>query len=58
MTCKYCNGTGWLLYKDLAPSPPYPENTKLEFGQRCACEHGERKVQRVYKNYEREEDQI
>lgn len=58
MTCQYCKGTGWMLYKDAAPSPPYPPNTKLEYGQRCVCEHGGRKVQGVYQKFEREEDQI
>ena len=52
MTCQYCNNTGWMLYKELAPSPPYNPNTKLEYGQRCVCEHGGRQTQKSYKNFE------
>lgn len=37
MTCKYCNGIGWFLHKEDAPSPPYKANTKLEFAKECAC---------------------
>jgi hypothetical protein len=37
MMCPKCKGTGWLLYQKDAPSPPYKEGKKLEFGVRCDC---------------------
>jgi hypothetical protein len=40
MSCQYCKGTGWFLYKEDAPSPPYREGEKLEFAKRCVCSHG------------------
>ena len=40
MTCKYCKGTGWFLYKEDAPSPPYKQGTQLEFAKGCGCEGG------------------
>jgi len=35
MTCKKCGGMKWLLYQIDAPSPPYKENQKLDYGVRC-----------------------
>ena len=37
MSCQYCKGTGWILYKVDAPSPPYRENHKLEYAKECVC---------------------
>lgn len=37
MTCQYCKGTGWLVYKEDAPSPPYKQGMKLEFAKGCVC---------------------
>ena len=37
MTCQYCHGVGWLLYKEEAPSPPYNQGTELEYAKRCVC---------------------
>lgn len=39
MACLKCNGTGWILYQKDAPSPPYKEGKKLEFGARCDCKN-------------------
>lgn len=33
--CQRCSGTTWILYVKDAPSPPYREGMKLEFGARC-----------------------
>ena len=40
MTCPVCKGTGWFLYKEDAPSPPYKQGSKLEFAKGCACPNG------------------
>lgn len=37
MTCEYCKGTTWLLYKAPAPNPPYKEGDELEYAKRCVC---------------------
>lgn len=39
MSCEYCHGVGWLLYKEEAPSPPYNQGMELEFAKRCVCFH-------------------
>jgi hypothetical protein len=33
--CGRCDGTSWILYFKDAPSPPYKEGCKLEYGVRC-----------------------
>jgi hypothetical protein len=35
MTCEKCKGTSWLMYVKDAPSPPYKEGSKLDYGVRC-----------------------
>jgi hypothetical protein len=40
MICEYCKDTGWFLYKEDAPSPPYKEGSQLEFAKGCACSKG------------------
>jgi hypothetical protein len=35
MICKRCNGVGLILYQKDAPSPPYKEGMKLDYGVRC-----------------------
>jgi hypothetical protein len=39
MSCEYCHGVGWLLYKEEAPSPPYKQGQELEFAKRCVCSY-------------------
>ena len=39
MTCKFCKDTGWYLYKEKAPSPPYNQGSQLEFAKRCVCQN-------------------
>ena len=54
MACNHCNGTGWILYKDKAPSPPYKEGSELEYARECVC----REPKRAYQNYQNPYDQI
>jgi hypothetical protein len=35
MRCRKCDGLSWILYQIDAPSPPYKENQKLDYGVRC-----------------------
>jgi hypothetical protein len=38
MMCLKCEDKGWLLYQKDAPSPPYKQGMKLDYGVRCdAC---------------------
>lgn len=53
MICAYCKGTGWFLYNELAPSPPYKQGQQLEFAKRCVCQHDS---QRPTQNFEGSED--
>jgi hypothetical protein len=39
MSCQNCKDTGWFMYKEDAPSPPYKEGVELEFVKRCVCCH-------------------
>jgi hypothetical protein len=52
MTCEYCHGTGWLLSKKDAPSPPYEEGHQLEYANRCVCHYESQKFNQDYQNRE------
>jgi hypothetical protein len=50
MSCEYCHGTGWLLYKEDAPSPPYREGEKLEYAKGCVCSYESKRPNQDYQN--------
>jgi hypothetical protein len=52
MSCEYCHGTGWLLTKKDAPSPPYEEGQQLEYGTRCVCQHESKRPYQDQQTYE------
>ncbi len=53
MNCHYCKDTGWFLYKEDAPSPPYKRGQQLEFVKRCVCRGG---FQQTNQNFEDSQD--
>lgn len=50
MSCEYCHGVGWLLYKEEAPSPPYNQGTELEYAKRCVCAHESKRHNQNYQS--------
>ena len=50
MTCKYCKDTGWYLYKENAPSPPYNQGSQLEFTKRCVCQNEYQRPKQEYQD--------
>jgi hypothetical protein len=55
MSCQYCKGTGWILYKEEAPSPPYKQGQELEFAKGCVCSYGHKGA---YQDQQSAQDQI
>lgn len=50
MECLYCHGTGWILTKIDAPSPPYQQGQQLEYGNRCVCQNGAKAPNQNHQN--------
>jgi hypothetical protein len=54
MSCPACKGIGFVLYKEPAPSPPYKQDTELEFAKRCVCQNATKRPTQNHENHQNE----